>query len=244
MTLADATRSQRAEAPQDPADAASARRVITEEGGATAHERVYKHLRRRILHGEMAPGEHLTLRGVAGELGVSMTPAREAVRRLAAEGALAISASGRVSAPVLTPQRIEELASIRALLEPELAARALPRAHFSLIERLKRMNDEIDRHLASGDAAAYVRGNLEFHRTLYLRAHAPAMLALAETVWLQTGPSMRALYARIGMGRVADYHAKAIAALAAGDEAGLRLAIRADVRQGLTMLSNEGLDAA
>ena len=70
------------------------------------------------------------------------------------------------------------------------------------------------------------------------------MLALAETVWLQTGPSMRALYARIGMGRVADYHAKAIAALAAGDEAGLRLAIRADVRQGLTMLSNEGLDQA
>ena len=50
----------------------------------------------------MAPGEALTLRGVAGELGVSMTPAREAVRRLAAEGALAMSASGRVSAPERT----------------------------------------------------------------------------------------------------------------------------------------------
>lgn len=220
-------------------------RVITEDGAAgPAHERVYKALRRRILHGEMAPGEALTLRGVAGELGVSMTPAREAVRRLAAEGALAMSASGRVSAPVLSPQRIEELASIRALLEPELAARALPRAHLSLIDRLRRMDAEIDAHLRGGDAAAYVRANLEFHRTLYLRAHAPAMLALAETVWLQTGPSMRALYARIGMGRVADYHRKAISALAAGDEAGLRLAIREDVRQGLTLLISEGLDAA
>ncbi len=215
-----------------------------EDSAGPAHERVYKALRRRILQGEMAPGEALTLRGVAAELGVSMTPAREAVRRLAAEGALAISASGRVSAPVLTPQRIEELAAIRALLEPELAARALPRAHFSLIERLKRMDAEIDRILAEGDAAAYVRANIEFHRTLYLRAHAPAMLALAETVWLQMGPSMRALYSRIGMGRVMDYHRKAIAALAAGDEAGLRLAIRADVRQGLTLLSTEGLDAA
>ena len=215
-----------------------------EDSAGPAHERVYKALRRRILHGEMAPGEALTLRGVAAELGVSMTPAREAVRRLAAEGALAMSASGRVSAPVLTPQRIEELAAIRALLEPELAARALPRAHFSLIERLKRMDAEIDAMLANGDAAGYVRTNLEFHRTLYLRAHAPAMLALAETVWLQTGPSMRALYSRIGMGRVMDYHRKAIAALSAGDEAGLRLAIRADVRQGLTMLASEGLDAA
>ena len=139
---------------------------------------------------------------------------------------------------------MEALASIRALLEPELGARALPRALFSLLEQLKRMDAALDQHLKSGDAAAYVRGNLEFHRTLYLRAHAPAMLALAETVWLQTGPSMRALYARIGMGRVADYHRKAIAALAAGDEAGLRLAIRADARQGLTMLSNEGLDQA
>lgn len=235
MTLADAT---------TPIPTARPVRALMDEGAGPAHERVYKALRRRILHGEMAPGAHVTLRGVAAELGVSMTPAREAVRRLAAEGALAISASGRVSAPILSPARVEELASIRALLEPELAARALPRAHFSLIERLKRMDAEIDQHLKSGDAAAYVRGNLEFHRTLYLRAHAPAMLALAETVWLQTGPSMRALYARIGMGRVADYHRKAIAALAAGDEAGLRLAIRADVRQGLTMLSNEGLDQA
>lgn len=233
MTLADATRAALHAAPAPR----------PEEAGP-AHDRVYKTLRRRILHGEISPGEPVTLRGVAGELGVSMTPAREAVRRLAAEGALAISASGRVSVPVLSAQRVEELAAIRALLEPELAARALPRAHVSLIERLKRMNAEIESHLRAGDAAGYVRGNLEFHRTLYLRAHAPAMLALAETVWLQTGPSMRALYARIGMGRVSDYHRKAIAALAAGDEAGLRLAIRADVRQGLTLLSNEGLDSA
>ncbi|MGG7567379.1 GntR family transcriptional regulator [Rhodovulum sp. DZ06] len=221
-----------------------ARPQVGDENAGPAHDRVYKHLRRRILHGEMGPGEAVTLRGVAESLDVSMTPAREAVRRLAAEGALAISASGRVSTPILTPQRIEELAAIRSLLEPELAARALPRAHFSLIERLKRMDQEIDAMLRHGDAASYVKANLEFHRTLYLRAHAPAMLALAETVWLQTGPSMRQLYERIGMGRVADYHRKAIQALAAGDEAGLRLAIRADVRQGLSMLGSEGLDAA
>lgn len=218
-------------------------RAQPDENAGPAHDRVYRALRRRIFLGEMAPGEHITLRGIAQDLGVSMTPAREAVRRLAAEGALAISASGRVSAPILTPQRIEELAAIRSLLEPELAARALPRAHFNLIERLKRMDDEMEAMLRREDAGAYVRTNLEFHRTLYLRAHAPAMLALAETVWLQTGPSMRALYAKIGLGHVNDYHRKAIQALAAGDEAGLRLAIRADVRQGLSKLGSEGLDA-
>jgi DNA-binding GntR family transcriptional regulator len=55
-----------------------------EPAAGPAHERVYKALRRRILSGEIKPGDALTLRGVAAELGVSMTPAREAVRRLAA----------------------------------------------------------------------------------------------------------------------------------------------------------------
>ena len=65
-----------------------------------------------------------------------MTPAREAVRRLVAEGALTLSASGRVSTPELSNERIEELAALRALLETELATRALPRAHMALIDRL------------------------------------------------------------------------------------------------------------
>ena len=47
------------------------------------------------------------------------------------------------------------------------------------------------------DAVAYVRTNLEFHRTLYLRAQTPAMLAMCETVWLQLGPTMRAVYAQL-----------------------------------------------
>ncbi len=48
----------------------------------SAHDRVYRGLRSRIMHGEIAPGQALTLRGVGAEFDVSMTPAREAVRRL------------------------------------------------------------------------------------------------------------------------------------------------------------------
>ena len=93
-----------------------------------AHDRVYRALRTQIMHGEIPPGQALTLRGLGEAHGVSMTPAREALRRLAAEGALLFSASGRVSTPSINADRLEELASLRALLEPELAARALPRA--------------------------------------------------------------------------------------------------------------------
>jgi len=91
------------------------------DSAGVAHDKVYRALRTRIMHGEITPGAALTLRGIGREFGVSMTPAREALRRLAAEGALFMSSSGRVSTPELSNERIEELATLRAMLEPELA---------------------------------------------------------------------------------------------------------------------------
>ena len=202
-----------------------------------AHERLYRTLRTRIMLGELPPGKPLTLRGIAADHRVSMTPARETVRRLVAEGALTLSASGRVATPELSVERIEELAALRALIEPELAARALPRAHFALIDRLAAINGVVADAVERRDAVAYIRSNLDFHRTLYLRAQTPAMLALCETVWLQLGPTMRAVYARVKRREPPTHHRMILAALKAGDEPGLRLAVRTDVTQGLRHLT-------
>jgi len=212
------------------------RPLKTPEANTPAHEMVYRTIRARIMHGEMPPGAALTLRGIGAEFGVSMTPAREAVRRLAAEGALILSASGRISTPALTNERIEELACVRAILEPELAARALPRVHAALIERLQTINSTIEQTIVKADATGYVRANLDFHRTLYLRAQSPAMLALTETVWLQSGPTMRALYSRVRRQQASEKHRTILSALRAGDETALRNAVKVDVTSGLRML--------
>jgi DNA-binding GntR family transcriptional regulator len=204
----------------------------------SAHDFVYRTLRSNIMYGVILPGQAMTLRG-GQQFGVSMTPAREAVRRLVAEGALSMSSSGRVSTPDLSNERIEELAAIRAMLEPELAVRAMPRAHSALIDRLSAINASISEVVAKQDASGYIRTNLEFHRTLYLRAHAPAMLAMAETVWLQLGPTMRSLYGRLRRTEVPKHHRLIVAALQAGDESALRAAVRADVTHGLRMLVGE-----
>ena len=214
-----------------------ANRPSTDPSQLSAHDRVYRSLRTRVMHGELPPGQALTLRGIGRDFGVSMTPAREAVQRLVAEGALTSSASGRVSTPELGTDRIEELASIRALLEPELGSRALPRAHPALIDRMEAINAAITDAVGRGDAVTYVRTNLEFHRTLYLRAQSPAMLALVETLWLQLGPTMRALYGRLRRNTPPPHHRMILGALKAGDEPGLRLALRTDVTQGLRHLA-------
>ncbi len=63
------------------------------------------------------------------------------------------------------------------------------------------------------------------------------MLAMCETVWLQLGPTMRALYARLRRREAPPYHRMILSALKAGDEPGLRLAVRTDVTQGLRHLA-------
>ena len=206
------------------------------EPNQTAHDYVYRGLRTRIMHGEILPATSMTLRGIGKDFSVSMTPAREAVRRLNAEGALMLSPSGRVSTAELTYERIEELAVMRSLVEVELASRAIPRAHIALIDRLKTINASVSQAITAHDPVAYIRTNLEFHRMLYLRAQAPAMLAIAETVWLQLGPTMRSLYDKLNRKEPPHTHTAIIAALTAGDEPGLRLAVRSDVTHGLRHL--------
>lgn len=210
---------------------------MTEQDTTPAHEKLYRSLKSDVMYGRISPGHSVTLRGLADRHATSITPAREAVRRLAAEGALLVSSTNRVTTPILSIERIEELASIRALLEPELASRALPRAHAALIERLEHINLRVSQTVRRDMPSDYIRANLDFHRTLYLRAQAPAMLALVETVWLQLGPTMAEMYGRLQRPAASIQHEKMIAALKAGDEPSLKLALRTDVTQGLRMLT-------
>lgn len=211
--------------------------------GLPTHDWVYRTLRRRIMGGGLAPGEAVTLRGLAAELSVSMTPAREAVRRLVAERALEMTPTGRAAAPLMTRARFAELTEARELLEPALAIRAFPHAGKALISRLKELDGRLDAHIASGDAASYVAGNADFHAALYALAEAPALMALVESIWLQTGPFMRRVYGLLGTTGLTDYHAVAIAALQDRNQAALANAIRADVGQAMTLAEN-AFDAA
>ena len=212
------------------------REINTSDVSLPTHEVIYRSLRSEILGGCLNPGQVLTLRSLAKKFRVSVMPVREAVRRLVAEGALQISSSGRISTPILTNERIEELASLRAILEPELASKSLPRVHDALIDRLVLINGKIEEMIVKKDAVGYVKSNLEFHRTLYLRAQAPSTLALVETIWLQYIPTMRSLYEDTSKSQAPNHHRKILSTLRVGDEPGLKLAVRTDVTNGLRML--------
>lgn len=202
---------------------------------SAVHDQVYARLRDALMAGRIAPGRALSLRGLAGELGVSPMPVRDAVRRLAAERALAVNpANKRLSVPSLEPVRLEQVAAARGWVEPELAARAAARVDAALIEALAGIDAAIDQALEAHDLDGYMQGNRAFHFTLYRAADAEVLLNMAETLWLQIGPFMRLVFERLGAVQLpADRHQEAIAALRAGDPEACRKAIAADIAEGM-----------
>ena len=199
------------------------------------HDQVYDAIRQALITGKIAPGVGVSLRSLAGELGVSPMPVRDAVRRLVAERALAINpANKRLSVPSLTAERLEQLELARQWIEPELAARAAPRADEALVRKLKLIDQDLEEALRVGDVDGYMVANHAFHFAIYERAGAEVLLAMAGGLWLQIGPFMRVVFGRVGTGSLpADRHAEAMDALKARDAEGARRAIAADLSEGM-----------
>ncbi|MCA3444998.1 MAG: GntR family transcriptional regulator, partial [Rhodobacter sp.] len=66
------------------------------------HELTYARLRDMVLFGHLLPGQPVTIQGLVSDLEAGMTPVREAIRRLIAEGALTLLGNRRVLVPHLT----------------------------------------------------------------------------------------------------------------------------------------------
>jgi DNA-binding GntR family transcriptional regulator len=202
---------------------------------------IYAELRSRLVSGRMAPGQELSTRTLAAEMGVSQTPVRDALSRLAADGAVAIRSKRRVLVPRMTPERFSDLVRCRVLLEPEAACLALPHLDASHIARLREIDAALDRALAQRDAEAYLRQNHAFHFSLYRAQPGKTLAQVIETLWLQAGPFMRVVFDKLVMAtNLNDHHEAAISAIAAGDVIALRTAIEADIRDGMSLIANNG----
>jgi DNA-binding GntR family transcriptional regulator len=198
-----------------------------------SHEVTYARLRDMILYGHLAPGAPVTIQGLISDLGAGMTPVREAIRRLTAEGALLPQGNRRVAVPQLSSDMLDQVAFARLAIEPKLAELAAPRLTAAQIDRLEAIDAKVNRAIEGGKLSDYLAANHAFHFALYEAADAPVLLDLARSLWLRAGPSLRAVVARYGREAAPDLHREAIAAMRAGDAAALAGAIERDIQQGV-----------
>lgn len=154
--------------------------------GPSMADQVYDVLRDQIASGELAPGERLTERGLAGRLGVSPTPIREAISRLLHERLL-VRVHGRalqVAAPSL--RRLRQMAVIHAALQGAAARLAVEEASEEELAEIERAHLESRRRSGRGTAqskagtqAAELRH--DFHQLIVEASHSPSLIDMIAT---------------------------------------------------------------
>ena len=206
------------------------------------HQWVYQLLRSNLLCGRIEPGKPLTIRGLAELLHVSPMPVREALHRLACEGAVEVKNNRRVIVPLMTAEKFSELCDLRILLETHAAERALPYVKDADIEALEQIDAAIDAAIEANDADHISLENQAFHRHLYSANPFQISVPLIESLWLQLGPFSRIAIDKLEKVYLVDRHHEAIDALKKRDGFGLKRAIEADIRDGIASINTiEGI---
>ncbi len=138
-------------------------------------------IREKILRGELREGEQLRQKALAEEFQVSQIPVREALRQLEAEGLVTIILHHGAVVSSLSPEEIEELFEIRAVLECAILRHAIPRLTDEDLARAERILGEYERALDEADSERWGELHWHFHSTLYGAARRPRFMSLIQT---------------------------------------------------------------
>ena len=139
-------------------------------------------IRRRIFDGGYAAGSYIRLDQLAAELGISVTPVREALFALRAEGLIAqLPRRGFVVLPV-TGRDVTDVANVQAHVGGELAARAAVNITDDQLRELKAIQARLEEAYAGDDQEQTVRLNHEFHRAVNVAADSPKLAQLMSQI--------------------------------------------------------------
>ena len=224
------------------------RRPLSPISRETLHDRVYAELRRSLIHGAFATGEMLRIQELAEKLQTSTMPVREALARLVSEQALDALPNRSVRVPVITRERLEDLARARTLIEGQIVALALPNLTAADFARLRQLAGECEAAFRSDDSdRARITSELNhaFHYYIYRAARSPVMIPIIESLWLQSGPYVQAAATLHEERRDlpgAHHHWALIEAMERGDENGAIKALTDDITRSFNLV-RQRLDA-
>ena len=213
----------------------------------TLGAQVLAQLRTQLITGMLAPGDKLSLRTLALQLGVSMQPVRDAVARLVAERALEVTPKRSVQVPLLSLPRFRELTAIRLGIEgfaAEQAARQRGGTEGAALRRFEAtFRRESERRTPDVDAA--IVANAKLHFAVYRAAAMPALVAIIEGLWLRIGPvlnlDLRDGENRLASGSAARSHGAMVAAVLTGDASAARAALLEDIGNTAAFIEARGV---
>ncbi len=182
-------------------------------------KRILDVLRDAILNGELKPGQTLVESELAGQLGVSRAPLREALQILSTEGFLETIPYHGTSVKQLTKKDIEELYSLRSVLESFAIQRIIAQENPATIERLRQHFTRMLAAAETGDLKSVNQIDRDFHDTLIEASDHSLLLSTWNVVAMRVRQVMALRNKRFtDIKQIAYNHLAIIEAVAAGDE--------------------------
>jgi DNA-binding GntR family transcriptional regulator len=198
---------------------------------STLWDSAYASLRTALMEGRLKPGQRIVLRDIADQLGISLTPVRDAVNRLVAERVLergSVGQGGGATVPLLDADQFGQLMAVRSGLEPLAAEAALKHA---TPEQLDEIEDALHamQRAAEKRPDAYLAEHHRFHFGIYALCRMPIVMEIIEGAWLRCAPTLTLTLPRAPDLKRYPLHLATMKALREGDGTAAAAAIRADI---------------
>ncbi|EHX3570955.1 colanic acid/biofilm transcriptional regulator McbR [Salmonella enterica] len=199
-------------------------------------------LKHQLSIGALKPGARLVTKNIAQELGVSITPVREALLRLVSSSALAVAPAQAFMVPEISLECLLEINTIRTALEEMAVVAAAGKIPPTREQTLNALLDEFQQALESGVMEDILLANRAFRFEIYHCADMPTLYAMIEQLWVRLGPSLHFLYDNFkldGYQNGVNLYRKLLNALVTGDKDASRHCLQNVLQQNVATIKNQ-----
>lgn len=179
----------------------------------TLEKRVYREILRAILSGKLSPGTSVTIMELAGRLGVSLMPVRQALKTLEAKNLIHVQKNRRLVVRRLSVADLNELFAVRLQLEETAVRAATANCSEETIRELEQLLEQMS---TCEDRELYLEMNRRFHHSIYRCAGKPILMEIIEDLWHRVSPYMH-LYLEVDVAGHEPSHRGLLASIRARD---------------------------
>jgi DNA-binding GntR family transcriptional regulator len=204
----------------------------------TKEEQVADYLRERIISGVFPRGSRLKQAEIAEQLRLSITPVREALKLLVAEGYVSGDSYRGARVVPFDAAASTEILNLRLVLEAQLVRGAVEKVTAKDITDLRALADEFENAFKSGDRATARGVNYRLHRRLYDIAEMPQTLHFVQILWARYPFDVINAVAERGKDAIRE-HDEILHSLTSGDASAAMLAMRKHIESGWSAMKSD-----
>lgn len=204
------------------------------------HEQVYQEILEALMSGRFEPGQKLTSRTLAAELGTSDMPVRTALSRLQALRVLSPLPNGVMEIPLMDRVRFADLMETRTFLERNATLKAIPNINGNALRTIRHHAKLLTEAAQNQNLSEYLLMNYNFKFSIYKHCQNDTLYYMIEVLWMQVGPFLRN-FGNVFKGDLSgilelDYHPEIVMAIESRDANKAADLLCCDIREGTDYL--------